>query len=804
MQIAAVFPPWPRKYCFTSILSMLQNYLKIAWRNLLRHKSFSLINILGLSTGIAACTIIFLYVQYELTYDRHNTKSDRIARVVTTLHCPGSDMEFGTSPYPLAEALKRDFPEIVAAVRIEQEPSVINHNNELFSESDFYLADQSIFSIFSYSFMEGNPAQALKQPHSVVLTEPIAKKYFGSAGAAIGKTMICNKNPVTVTGVIAKPPANSDILVTGLLSVNNTQSRAWMEDFPVYTFVLFNQTPDLARFERKMKPLADKYCQPELDKTADKGYSVGFSLEALTDVHFSKAKLVDTPKGNKQFSYIFSLLAAFILIIALLNYINLSTAKATERAKEVGVRKVNGARPLQLIRQFLLESFLLIAIAWIIAFAIVMLGLPYFNSLLQVQINLSWQGSVLFMCSIFLITILLAGLYPAFVLSRFRPVEILKGKWRHSSKGILLRRMLTTAQFVITAALITGTVVIYSQMKYIDTKDAGYVKEQVTSIHVPNDSLIQIATPAFIQTLKGIPAVKAISAGSGIRTEALSIATTFAGSGNKRRELMSNYYFIDKDLLPLLQIRLKEGRNISDSLRTDKTEAFLVNEAFVEKMGWTSALGQSMEGFGHKGKIVGVVRNFYYRSLHNMVEPLVMVYNTNPIGAVVIKIQPKDLPLIASAWKAHFPAEPFTYTFLDEAYKAQYDKDRLTMKLFTYFTVLAILISCLGLFGLVSLMAVQRTKEIGIRKVLGASVQQLITLLTRDFVKLIIIASLIALPLAGIAMNKWLASYAYHISLAWWMFLLPVVLILLIALVVIGQQVIKAALANPVNALRTE
>ncbi|AXY75973.1 ABC transporter permease [Paraflavitalea soli] len=783
---------------------MLQNYLKIAWRNLLRHKSFSLINILGLSTGIAACTIIFLYVRYELTYDRHNTQVDRIARVGTTLHCPGSDMEFGTSPYPLADALKRDFPEIAASVRLDPNPSVISHNNELFSESDFYLTDQSIFSIFSYSFIEGDPAHALQQPNSLVLTEPLAQKYFGDPAAALGKTMICNQKPVTVTGVIASPPANSDILVTGLLSADYSNKRAWMEDFPVYTFILFNSQPDLARFERKMKPIADKYCQPELDKTADKGYSVGFVLEALADVHFSKAKLIDTPKGNRQFSYIFSLLAAFILIIALLNYINLSTARATERAKEVGVRKVNGARPLQLIRQFLFESFLLIAIAWIIAFTIVLLALPYFNTLLNAQLSLSWRGSTLFMACIFVVTILLAGLYPAFIQSRFRPVEILKGKWRYSSKGIFLRRMLTTAQFVITAALITGTVVIYSQMKYINNKDTGYVKEQVASIHISNDSLAQRAAPSFIQSLKELPAVKAVSAGSGIHPDALSIATTFAGSGSKKREIMCNYFFIDKELLPLLQIRLKEGRNISDSLSTDKTEAFLVNEAFVEKMGWTSALGQSMEGFGHKGRIVGVVRNFYYKSLHNVIEPLIMVYHTDITMSITIKIQPKDLPLVATAWKAHYPATPFDYSFLDESYKEQYDKDRLTMKLFSYFTILAILISCLGLLGLVSLMAVQRTKEIGIRKVLGASVQQLISLLTRDFVKLIIIASLIALPLAGIAMSQWLTSYAYHISLTWWMFLLPVVLILLIALTVIGQQVIRAALANPVTALRAE
>lgn len=782
---------------------MIQNYLKIAWRNLLRHKSFSLINILGLSTGIAACIIIFLYVQYELTYDQYHSKSDRIARVTTTLHAPGSDdMLFGTSPYPLADALKRDFPEVVATARLEQNQTVIKHNGELITETDFFLTDQYIFSLFDYSFIEGAAANALRQPRSIVLTASVAKKYFGEA-PALGKTLICDGEPTRVTGVIANPPGNSDIRFTALLYYNFAKKKTWLEDFPVYTFVLFNQRPDLKGFERKMKLVADKYCKAELDQDGGGvGYSVNFFLEPLSDVHFSKGKLVDTPKGNKQFNYIFSLLAAFILIIALLNYINLSTARATERAKEVGVRKVNGARPLQLIRQFLFESFLLIGIAWTIAFGIVLLALPYFNSLLKVQLYLSWQGSALFMLAIFVVTVLLAGLYPAFILSRFRPVEILKGKWRYSSRGILLRRMLTTAQFVITAALITGTIVIYSQMQFIDNKDTGYVKEQIASISISNDSLDQRSVPSFINTLKGIPAVKGLSAGSGLRMEGLSLATTFAGTG--RKEFMCNYYHIDKELLPLLQIRLKEGRNISDSLSTDKKEAFIVNEAFVARMGWTSALGQPMDGFNHKGKVVGVVKNFYYKSLHNTVEPLVMVYNSNPIIAVLVKIEPKDLPKMAAAWKAHYPDEPFSYTFLDEAYKAQYDKDRLTMKLFTWFTVLAVIVSCLGLYGLVSLMATQRTKEIGIRKVLGASLQQLVTLLTSDFLKLIALASLIALPIAGIAMNQWLSSYAYHINLSWWMFLLPIVLIILIALAVIGQQVVKAALANPVHALRNE
>jgi putative ABC transport system permease protein len=783
---------------------MLQNYLKIAWRNLLRHKRFSLINILGLSAGLAACLLIFLYVHYELTYDRHHVNGNRIARVVTTLHCPGTDMEFGTSPFPLAAALKRDFPDVIAAVNLDPRASVIKHEGKLFSESDFYYTDQNLFSVFTYSFIAGSTANALAQPHSIVLTEPLAKKYFGSAAAAMGKSITCNKKLVTVTGVIATPPANSDIRVTGLLSVDPGQKRIWMDDFPAYTFVLLPEGANLKAFERKIKPVANKYCDAELGKAGDAGYSVHFSLEALKDVHFSQGKLVDTPKGNRQFNYIFSLLALFILTIALLNYINLSTARATDRAKEVGVRKVNGAVPAQLIRQFLFESFLLIAIAWIIAIALVLLLLPYFNSLLQVQLSLHLQGIALFITGSFLVTLLLAGLYPAFVMSRFRPIVVLKGKWRHSSQGILLRRVLTTAQFVITAALIIGTVVVYSQMRFIEHTDPGYVKDKVVTIDIPNDSVTQSHVPSFIQALRELPAVQTVSVGSGFQSDALSLATTFVDTGASKKEIMANYYLIDRYFLPLVQINLKEGRNISDSLRTDKLQAFLVNEAFVEKMGWTSGIGHSLEGFGHKGKVVGVVNNFYYKSMHNIIEPLIMIYNTNPMVAAMLKLQPKDLPAVAATWKKHFPELTFDYSFLDETYKEQYDKDRLTMKLFSYFTILAILISCLGLYGLVSLIAIQRTKEIGIRKVLGASVQHLVSLLTSDFMRLIVLAAVIALPLAGMAMQEWLSGYAYRISLSWWMFLVPVLLIALIALLVTGQQVLKAALTNPVQALRNE
>jgi putative ABC transport system permease protein len=783
---------------------MIQNYLKIAWRNLLRHKSFSIINILGLSTGIAACFMIFLYVQHEQTYDRYNKKADHIVRVTTRLTGPETDLNIAGCPIPLGPAIKKDLPEVAATVRFVNAEPIVLYKNEPVREENFYNTDTSAFSVFDFQFIEGAAAGSISNPNSIVLTKSIARKYFGNE-KALGKTMTLDGQPWKVTAVVADRPANSDLKIDALLYGDDSKVKAWMEDdFTAYTFVLFRNKPNLKNFEQKLAQMSLKYVQPELKAADAAGYKVTFYAEMLPDVHFSQSKLADTPKGNKQFNYIFSLLAIFILVIALLNYINLSTARATERAKEVGIRKVNGARPLQLIRQFLFESLLLITIAWSIAMALVIIILPFFNSLLQIELVITWQGSILFIAAAFVITILLAGLYPAFVLSSFPPIEILRGKWRYSGKGIFLRKSLTIAQFAITAALVTGMIVIYGQMTFIRNKDLGFSKDKVITLYVPLDDESQKRVTAFANDLKQQTAFQQVSVGYGMRPDGLPMANTFAETKNGKREMMVNYSFIDQQFLPMMQIKLKEGRNVSDSMATDKNAAFLVNEAFVARMGWDNAIGKSLEGYGHKGQVVGVVKNFYYKSLHNIIEPLILVQHTDRVSSVMVKTLSTDLTALKTTWNKYFTGNPFTYQFLDDTYATQYRKDDLTMKLFSWFTVLAIVISCLGLYGLVSLIAVQRTKEIGIRKVLGATLQQLISLLTKDFVKLITLASLIALPLAGYAMYKWLNDYAYHIPLQWWMFLLPVAAVLLIALLVIAQQIIKAALANPVDALRSE
>lgn len=784
---------------------MIRNYFKIAWRNLWKNKLYSMINIAGLAIGIGACLLIFLFVRYESTYDQHNLNADRIARLTTTVHTPESDLAFATSPYPLADVLQREYPEVASAVRIESSPAAVRHKKELIREEGFYEADQSVFSVFTFSFIAGKVSDALTAPNTLVLTESMARKYFGTPEQALGNMLVCNDKPYRVTAVVADLPPNVDIKIEGMLSSKFSEITTWSDlDFPVYTFVLFKQQIDLKNFEQKLQRIAKQYAQPELDGAGAKDYRLHFLVEELADVHFSTGKLMDTPKGSKQFNYIFSLLAFFILFIALLNYINLSTAKTAERGKEVGVRKVSGARPLQLIGQFLTESFLLIGLAWAGAIIMVLLLIPHFNSLLNTGMVFSWQEYGLFLLSMFILTSLLAALYPTFAVMGYQPVEVLKGNWKTSLRGITLRKGIVVIQFVIATAMITGTLVVYRQMEYVTKTDLGFNLGQMLSIRVPTDSIYRSQVNGFYEALQQLPGLEGLTRGSGLQEDDLAMATTFGRSNGMKRELMSNYFLIDPGFIPLLQIRLVAGRNLSDSLLTDKEQAFLVNESFVRNMGWKDAIGQPLEGFGHRGKVVGVVKNFYYRSMHNLVEPLVMIYNTFPATTISMKVAPQHLSKIESLWKRFFPNRVIDYSFLDEAYAAKYRKDNVTNQLFNYFTLLAIFVSCLGLYALVAATAARRVKEIGIRKVLGASVTNIVALLSNDFIKLVGLSILIATPIAWWVMNKWLDDFAYRMEIQWWIFVLAALVTVLIALLTVSWQAIRAAAANPVKSLRDE
>lgn len=805
-------------------LSMRKIYL----RHLLRRKKFTLINVLGLSTGIATCLLIYGYVHYQTSFDSYHPKADRIARVTSIFHAPGTELNFATSNIPLAGALVRDCPQVEAAARIEPDDIIVRRADrgntiapgtdpmsrgaggtslpdELVSEKHFVYSEQAVFSLFYFSFLEGSAGTALTEPYSMVLTESTARKYFGG-GPAMGKTLVCDKHSFRVTGVIADRPANSDIKIDALLWKNFQATTSWMQDdFEVYTFVLFHGRPDLPALRRQLDVISRIYIQPELDSSDASAYRVRYEVEMLRDMHFSKGKIDNSPKGDRQFNTIFSALAVFILLVALLNYVNLSTARAEERAREVAVRKVAGASPLQLMGQFMSESFFLMGVAWLLAIGMAELAIPFFNRLLDAHISLGDGSSLLFFILAFPLTAILAGAWPAFVLSGFQPVKVLKGL-AVRQKGIGLRKVLTVVQFIIALAMLTGTLVIYLQMHYIFHKDLGADRSQVLSISMPGDSLARRQIGAFSQAVRHEAGVRGVSLGSGIPTEGVMMASTTVSSRGKKKDILCNYFFVDPELVPLLHMKMAEGRNFSDSMRTDKKEGFLVNEAFVRAMGWRSGVGQSIEGYGHKGKVIGVVKDFFFKSLHNMIEPVVMVYkdSASPNWAVLAKLSPSIVPRLKRLWTEYFPSEPFSYYFMDESFDGQYKGDRLMMTLFNGFTLLSIFISCLGLYGLVSLITVRRMREIGIRKVLGASGASLVVLLTREFILLIGCAALVAMPLAGWGLQRWLGSYAYHTSMNGWMFGLPLLALILITLSVTGLRVVRAVQANPVESLRMD
>ncbi len=783
---------------------MLKNYLRITWRNLLRHKTFSCINISGLAIGVASCLIIYLYVQSELSYDYDAIGRDRIVRVSTTISAPETDTRLASTPGILASTLGREFPEVESTVRIFPVTPAIKHDGAILKETDFVKADQSVFSFLSFQFLEGRPNGALEKPNSIVLTQNLAQKYFGS-GPALGREMLIDNQNWLVTGVVKNRPANSDIRMQALMSADFDKDKTWLGDLSYYLFVKFRQQPDLKKLAQKLDVCAKKYAKPELVSMGAPDYNISFQAELLRNVHFSQGKEGDTPKGSLQTIYVFSILAVFILVIALLNYVNLSTAKATERAKEVGIRKVSGAQRAQLIRQFLFESFLLMLISCSLAIILLLFMLPYVNSFLSTRLDVNWPKAFSFTAVTFVVSWLLGGLYPAFVLTSFKPALVLKGNFRQSSKGLWLRKAVTITQFAIAAALILGTTVIYNQMTFIRNKDLGYNKDQLLTVSMPSDSSSAGAAHAFQNEIRHRPEVQGITVGSRMSVEGLQLGSTAVEKDGKKRQLMVNYYNIDTNYLGLFQIKLAEGRNFSTSYGTDSAEACIVNEAFVKTMGWKSGLGNFIDrGEPKKRRIVGVIKNYIYRSVHNPVEPLILVPNSNTafFNSTTVKIKPASLPMVQSVFRKYFPALPFDYDFMDELIKKQYESDRTTMTLFNDFTVLAICLSCLGLYGLVALIAVQRTKEIGIRKVLGATIFQLFTLMTKDFVILVGLGLLVALPVAGMLMNKWLSTYAYHTSISWWMFGLSAGILFLIAVLVVSGEVLKSARERLVEKLK--
>jgi len=793
---------------------MLKNYLKIAFRNLWRHKIFSFINIMGLAVGMSACFLIFLYVRFELSYDSFHSKADRIYRVVCDIKTPTEVLKFSVPAWAMPKNIKEEFPEVEAFARVTGDNMLIRRGDVKFQEENMNWADSTLFTVFDFTLIKGDKKTALKEPLSIVFTETAAKKYFGKTDP-MGQTVLINPDGqvATVTGIMKDIPENSQIKGEVFVSMSTLTHKfapkieeQW-GNFGATTFLLLKPGTSPALLQSKFPAFLEKRDGKGM---RDSKMSYTLLLEPLRSVYLLSTR--DGSKtGNMGNVYIFSIVAVFILLIACFNFVNLTTARSAERAKEVGIRKVVGAEKTQLAGQFIGESVILCLISFVITIGICMLLLPLFNKLSgkTVSNGLFEHGSYILILFLSAIGIgLLAGIYPALVLSSFKPVVVLKGRFVTGVKGILLRKGLVIAQFTISIALIIATIIVYTQMQFMRSQDLGFNKDQLMVVDTYGDD----AKEVFKQSVSTLPNVRSTAMSSSVPGS--GDPTAYSEIENVKGDLQIanlELFFVDFDYINQFKIKIIAGRSFSRDFGTDTTQAMILNEAAVKMFGYASAekaVGKRFKQWGREGKIVGVMKDFHFRSLQETIKPLSMRIEPRGCSLVSLKIAGASLPATIEAvgkkWQAAIPNRPFSYYFLDEFFDKQYRGEERFGKLFFNFAVLAIFISCLGLLGLASYSTIQRTKEIGIRKVIGASVTNIVNLLSREFMQLVAISFLIASPLTWYFMHRWLSDFAYRIPISWWMFVLAGVLAMLIALATISFQAIKAAIANPVKSLRAE
>ncbi len=793
---------------------MIRNYIKIAFRNLWRHKSFSLINIIGLAVGMTAFLLIFMYVTFELSYDKFHTKADQVYRLNVDLKSANDIMKTSWSSAPMGPAIKADFPEVLESTRFFPASMLVKANDQLFQEKRIDFAEPSLFDVFSFPLLKGDPKTALKDPYKVILTESTAKKYFGNADPMGKALMMDNKNLVTVTGVAKDVPENSqfkfDILYSAstLEKLNPGALEQW-GNFGSYTFLLLSKGTDPKSLESKFPAFLRKHIS-ESDRKGGEDYAL--FLKPLRDVYMDPRGGFE--QGSLSNIYIFSIVALFILLIAAINFINLTTARATERAKEVGVRKVIGAARSQLTLQFLGESIILCLIAFVFAVLLVTLMLPMFNQLSGkiISQDIAENGYLFILLLISLFIGLSAGIYPALALSGFKPVVILKGRFSSSSKGTLLRKGLVVFQFTISIVLIVGTLVVYNQLNYMRNQPLGFDQNQMLTIDFGNDDGVIKNYETIKNEFKAIPNVLSVAISHGLPGGGGANAhSAFENRQGAMQPLNINMYDVDYDFIPVYGMKVIAGRTFSTDFATDSTKATVINEATVKILGYTSpndAIGKKFQQWGREGTIIGVVKDFHYRSLQENVDPLNMRINPSNARIFTLKIASKGIPATIAAvenkWKVLIPQRPFNYVFVDDNFNKQYSTEDRFGKLFMYFAVLAIFISCLGLLGLASYSTLQRTREIGIRKVLGASIPGIVNMLSKEFLQLVLIAALIAFPLSWYGTHIWLKGYAYKVNVGWMVFAVAGLLAFTIAILTVSFQAIKASLANPVKSLRSE
>lgn len=794
---------------------MIRNYFKTAFRNLWRNKAFSVINIVGLSVGLACCMLIFLYTMDELSYDRFNEKKDSIYHLTATFKSPSGEIhKISSTGQVHGPGFKRQIPELQDFVRIEGTSFTIKKGDDVFDQDALY-ADDNFFSVFTFPFIQGNPRTALKDIHSVVLSEEVAEKYFGKRDA-VGQVLDLKVNdkfqPFTVTAVMKKSPQNSSIKVKMLLSMKFNQSlnndTHWINFF-LNTFFLIKPGTDIKAVEKKIAKVFERDAADQIKEEQKNGFNdkVIFGLQPMLAMHTSTDFPADnglSDASSPVYTYILTGIALFILIIACINFVNLTVARSLKRAKEIGIRKVVGGQRKQLIMQFLGESFILSLIAFVLGVILVIIALPFFNTLANKALSFSYLLSFKLVAgyiSIFLLTGLLAGFYPALVLSGFNPVQSLYNKQHFAGKNHLSKG-LVVLQFTLATFLIISTITIYSQFNFLMHYDLGYNDKNVVSIN--SFGLDKQKLALFKTELLKNASIKNITADQGGRWGTIAHV-------NNGQQVNFDLKHIDEDYLPLFEVPFVKGRNFSKATVSDSATSVLVSESFVKQAGWKHPIGEVVDFFYNKKKytVIGIVKDYHFLALTEKTPPILYSMNPQyPYGNIFVKINNADksasLNLIQRKFKELFPYIPYQWSFKDAKNAEQYDKESKWKQIVTFGALLTIFISCIGLFGLATLSAERRKKEIGIRKVLGASVEGIVRKLSADFLKLVILSAVIAAPAAWWAMRKWLENYPYHIPISIWMFVLAALLVVIVALVTVSFQAIKAAITNPVNSLRSE
>lgn len=803
---------------------MVKNYLKVAIRNIIKHKGFSIINILGLATGIACSIFILLFVAHELSYDKFHEKADRIYRIAVRASVGDTKIRQTYSSSATFKKLLEDFPEIekgVKFLRLGRTP--INLGDKTFYESRFYAVDSTFFDVFTFPLIHGDPNTALSGPNSMVISKDTALKYFGSTDA-VGKILRADFSygsgsiDFEITGVSENVPSNShfhyDLLVSSSTFPTFINDPGWTSNNFI-TYVVLKEGIKSEWFNERLKEFTRRHMGGEqFDAWVAKGNYWEYFLQPVTEIHLNSDLNGEfEANGNETYIYIFSAISIIILLIACINFMNLSTAKSSLRAKEVGMRKVVGSGRRNLVSQFLSESVLLSFISLTIGMVLVIILLPLYKNLIGRPLEIHYFDNLIVIPSLLalgLIVGIISGSYPAFFLSSFKPITALRGMAIRSRGGSWLRNLLVIFQFTISIFLIIGTLAVHQQLKFFQNKKLGFDKEQVLVIRNPG-ALGNNIVP-FKESLHNYSQIKDVSGSNTLPGE--SFSNIGFGAEGVDKSFTLNLCVCDYDFLKTLKLELSRGRFFSKDFSTD-SHAAVLNEKAVELLGWDDPIGKKINNWSqNRGDftVIGVIKDYHYESLHQEIRPQALFlsggYYTNVESYISVRLSTENISetigYVENTWRDFAPNKPFEYSFLDEDYNNLYINEQQTRKLFSIFSFLAIFIACLGLFGLASFIADRRTKEIGIRKVLGASVLRIVQILNKSFMKWVLLANLIAWPAAWFVMNRWLQNFAYRIDLSWWMFVLAALLALVIAFITVSFQTVKAALRNPVDSLRYE